>query len=90
MARKPNNAAPRWRHPEVTDKKFVHIPELSFKTPDHFQEHDWKQHGQEIICEGVNCTIGHRHGHRMPGLMLVGDKGNWGLVAEGGTLRLRP
>lgn len=69
-------------------------PEISFNFDLDFQNHDWQQGGEfggdEIGCPGVTCVVGHRHGHRVRGFQLIGKRGSWSLVKEGGTVRLKP
>lgn len=48
-----------------------------------FQSHDWWQEGTHLMCEGITCPIGNRHGHVIAqGLMLEGQRGSWRLVSE--------
>lgn len=50
-----------------------------------FQEHDWVQTNEnfhaEIICSGLHCSTGHRHGHSIPSdQVLTGSRGTWKLI----------
>lgn len=50
------------------------------------QNHDWFQHGRELIC--TTCPGIHRHGTLIPsGKMLIGIRGKWEIVDEGPVKR---
>lgn len=50
------------------------------------QNHDWKQHGRQLSC--ATCPENSKHGTIIPsGMMLVGERGKWELVPEGGIKR---
>lgn len=50
------------------------------------QNHDWKQHGRQLSC--ATCPENSKHGTIIPaGLMLMGERGKWELVPEGGIKR---
>ena len=66
------------------------IPIMTVSTD--FQDHNWVQHGNELHCGGGCSLIGtsnvNGHGTSIKGgLMLVGSRGSWDLVPEGGTPR---
>lgn len=57
-----------------------------------FQEHYWKQYGNELVCEG-GCSVvassnASRHGTRITdGVMLTGAPGNWKLTVRQGNVQ---
>lgn len=51
-----------------------------------FQDHDWHQEGYTLIC--TSCPQYTRHAVNLPpGKMLVGNRGDWSLVMEGGLAK---
>lgn len=48
-----------------------------------FHAHDWLQRGRELAC--FTCPENHSHGTIISaGTQLVGERGNWKLIPEGG------
>lgn len=65
------------------------VPIMTIRTD--FQEHNWKQQGNNLICGGgctvVSNTNASQHGIRIKsGLMLTGERGTWALEMERGKV----
>lgn len=69
------------------DEQLQQLPEQDVvfeRVPFDAQDHDWRQIGYNLHCDGRNCNQPFAHGSSIPpGTLLVGKRGEWQLVREG-------